>query len=108
MQSLKFLDVSYNMLRYLPESIGMCKSLCVLKAVGNKIETIPESIGELYATLEVLELNENAIRFLPKGQFGMLERLLTLNLDNNQLVEVPACFQNFKCLQTLSIAKNRI
>ena len=81
--NLKFLDLSYNMLRYLPESIGMCKQLCVLKAVGNKIESIPESIGELFATLEIVELNDNAIRYLPKGQFCMLERLLTLNLDNN-------------------------
>ena len=33
--SLKFLDISFNDIKILPESLGAAKSLCELKATGN-------------------------------------------------------------------------
>ena len=33
---------------------------------------------------------------------------MKLNLNENQLIEVPNCFQNLRCLTDLSISKNRL
>jgi leucine-rich repeat protein SHOC2 len=86
----------------------MARSLCELKATGNKLSDIPQSIGELGENLEVLDLKGNQIRRLPDAQFGRLSRLLKLNLDENQLTYIPYCFVNLTFLTDLSIAKNRL
>lgn len=39
------LDVSSNLLEYLPDSIGLLLSLKVLNVSGNKLNTLPESIA---------------------------------------------------------------
>lgn len=60
--------------------------MCCLKATNNELTGLPQSIGELGLVLEVLDLHSNQLRSLPDAQFGRLERLLKLNLDENELV----------------------
>lgn len=92
LKNLKFLDISFNQIGcegngYLSEAIAEASHLVELRAGGNMIITLPESIGDL-KQLEVLDLRENRIQSLPE-RFGLLQRLSKLNLDGNQLQEVP-------------------
>jgi len=69
---------------------------------------LPQSIGDLGLNLEALDLKNNCLKQLPEAQFGRLGRLMKLNLDENQLTIIPACFVNLIYLTELSIAKNKL
>ena len=44
---LKLLDISYNQIRgCFPESVGLAHTLVELRASGNQITHLPESIGD--------------------------------------------------------------
>jgi Leucine-rich repeat (LRR) protein len=87
---LAILDVSYNNLsdNYLPESLYQNKCLRALYMSDNDLEVLPESIGNLSESLEVLALRSNDIYQLPKA-IGKLLKLKELNLVNNRLIVLP-------------------
>eukprot|EP00878_Enallax_costatus_P026031 GHUV01027903.1.p1 GENE.GHUV01027903.1~~GHUV01027903.1.p1 ORF type:complete len:599 (+),score=189.93 GHUV01027903.1:562-2358(+) len=87
LQSLKELDVSYNKLQALPESVGNLPRLSVLDAKNNQISGLPAALGTATALLE-LKLGFNRITEL-SGSMGMLVNLKTLDLRNNLLQALP-------------------
>ena len=66
------LDLSYNDLTAIPESIGQLQKLEVLYLFLNQLTTLPESIGQLHK-LEWLWLRENPI---PNAEQSRIRKLL--------------------------------
>lgn len=87
---LAILDVSYNNLTdvYIPESLYQNKQLRALYMSDNDLEVLPEAIGGLSGSLEVLALRSNDIYKLPAA-IGQLSKLRELNLVHNRLIVLP-------------------
>lgn len=89
MKALKYLDLRNNRLRSLPSTIGMLSLLETLDVSRNfnNLCTLPESLGNL-VSLTILDLSFNQIRELP-ASLGQLQNLKKLILDQNPLVVPP-------------------
>ncbi|CAI0421867.1 unnamed protein product [Linum tenue] len=88
LENLKELDVSFNELEAVPESLCFATSLVKMN-VGNNfadLKYLPRSIGNL-ANLEELDISNNQIRFLPDS-FRLLAKLRVLRVEENPL-ELP-------------------
>ncbi|MDR2815162.1 MAG: AAA family ATPase, partial [Proteiniphilum sp.] len=64
--TLEYLDVSYNKLPVLPESIGNLTSLETLNVRCNELMELPEAIGKL-TMLNTLDISYNRISVLPES-----------------------------------------
>lgn len=87
--ALQHLDLRNNRLCSLPSTIGMLKQLETLDVSRNfnNLCSLPASLGEL-VSLSVLDLSFNQIRELP-ASLGQLQNLKSLMLDQNPLVVPP-------------------
>lgn len=72
---------------------------------GSVIQTIPNSIGELY-NLEVISLNNTNVFSIPES-IGRLSKLRVLNLKNSKITNFPDSFCNLTSLETLDIKGNK-
>lgn len=83
------LDMSRNMLDYLPESgfFYWLNNLRKLKASQNRLKHISEEI-EHANKIEILELDSNRLLSLPNN-LGQLTGLQRLDISNNQLRKLP-------------------
>ncbi|KAM0882308.1 hypothetical protein ACQ4PT_032413 [Festuca glaucescens] len=79
------------------------KYLAVLDLSGLPIETIPNSVGELF-NLRYLCLNDTNVKLLPKSM-KKLHNLQTLSLERTNLLKVPKEFSNLTKLCHLLIWK---
>lgn len=126
---LEELDLEYNELTSLPESIGNLRSLRVLRASNNRLETIPDTISALSESLAEISLAHNHFVEPPSGfsslqqltrldlaynrltrldsvDFTLLQQLISLRCSMNQLSELPPSLAKTP-LQELGIAGNR-
>ena len=91
--NLRFLDLSDNQLKSVPEEIDRLQNLETLMLYINQIERLPESIGSL-SNLDTLWIGKNQLRTLPRG-FTKLKKLEWGNryispiLDENPLQNPP-------------------
>ena len=83
--TLKVLNLSYNQLTSLPDSISRLTNLRWLYLSYNQLTSLPESIGRL-TNLRWLHLSDNQLTSLPDW-IGRLTNLEDLDLSNNQLSE---------------------
>lgn len=113
LKDLEILDISSDwwddqviltsgMLTSLPASIGKLSRLKILKASYNKLETIPNEIGNL-KHLEELLLHSNKLTTLP-DTIGSLSNLVYLDVSRNTLESLPANIGNLKNLEKLQLA----
>lgn len=102
--NLEELSINNNYLKTLPESIGNLTNLKILNLKGNSIEYLPDSFGNLQS-LTCLYLHSNKITNLPES-FGRLSRLKRLNLQNNKLKTLPESFKNLSNLNELDLKRN--
>ena len=79
------------------------KYLTVLDLSGLPIETIPNSIGELF-NLRLLCLDDTKVKELPKS-FTKLRNLQTLSLERAELVKFPQGFSKLKKLRHLMVSR---
>ena len=70
------MQVSYNQLRYIPESIFKCKKLRKITLNHNMISSLPECFEYMH-DLEVIWLMDNRLTRLP-GELGFLKKLKEL------------------------------
>lgn len=98
------LDLSYNQIGQLPDSIGELVSLEVLDLTSNRLEGLPNRIGELVRLVQ-LELESNQITSIPLN-IGQLCQLQTLNLDVNKLSRLPSTIGNLNNLKKLRVKEN--
>ncbi|CAF0867503.1 unnamed protein product, partial [Didymodactylos carnosus] len=101
---LKSLDLSSNLLKTLPDSIGDLSYLVVLNLQNNQLEKIPDTIRTLLE-LEKLILSQNNLSVLPDGLF-YISSLLTLNLSGNHLQKLSNKIGDLSYLQELDLSQN--
>lgn len=108
-RSLVELDVSYNVLSYLPTGIGQeMARLEKLWVHLNKLRSLPSSVCEM-RSLRLLDAHFNQLRGLPAG-IGRLAALESLNLSSNfsDMRDLPASFGDLLGLRELDLSNNQI
>jgi len=82
LQNLKWLTLTVNPFKHLPEDICELKKLEGLQLAKNQLESLPQEIGKL-SNLKVLTVYNNNLFFIPDSLFDL--NLSKLNLAGNQL-----------------------
>ncbi len=100
------LNISYNQLTTLPETIGNFVNLKELNLGCNQLTILPESIGNL-VNLKELNLSYNQLTILPES-IGRLVNLRYLNLHNNLLTILPASILNIKYSLVINVSAYEI
>jgi Leucine-rich repeat (LRR) protein len=103
---IKYLDLSWNKLTFLPESLGKLKILTELNLSWNYLVALPESLGRLKA-LKVLNLNGNHLTSIPES-LGQLINLTKLDLRNNRLTSLPESLGQLKALTRFDFVKDQL
>ncbi len=106
LEQCEFLDLSFNKLSSLPDSIGNLKNLTRLYLRYNKLTELPDSIGNLKG-LQELSLWSNKLSSIPES-IGVITNLQELSLSNNKLSSLPESIGNLTNLQTLDLAMNNL
>ena len=101
---LKVLDLSFNGLTELPDSIGYMKSLKEVYVQNNQLEALPDTLGE-HQVLQTLNAAENVLADLPNDirNWRTLEVLL---LPGNRLSQMPKSFKFLEMLHTFDVSSN--
>ena len=86
-ENLKTLDLSYNSIQHLPDSITNLLLLKELYVHHNSLRYIPEEIGQL-RHLTKLHINDNKLEVLPSSITSCI-KLRELMMQNNCLQELP-------------------
>lgn len=99
---LQCLDLSFNMLRELPEEIGRCGCLAELFLDHNLLACLPSSIGFL-SKLKVLHVQANQISYFPASILNLKELRFFKLVLNPQLFKVrQSWMERFPTLQELA------
>lgn len=85
---ISHMDLSENLIKFIPSSIGNLGELKILNLADNKIEYIPEEIGKL-TKLEELYLGNNQLKFVPI-ELAQCQRLKVLDVSFNELSVLPS------------------
>ena len=105
-QNLICINLNFNLLKGLPESICDLIHLKQLKVGSNALEALPASIGRL-TQLRVLSLHSNILFALPDS-IGNLSNLTELNVSYNHLTVLPESIGGLNGLQKLRLNKNEL
>lgn len=101
---LRILDLSYNRLKSLPDSIGFLFHLEELLIPFNQLDSIPDSIVYL-KVLQKLDLSHNSITRLPDN-LGKITTLVKLNVSHNKLTSLPKSLGKLPNLKTILASGN--
>jgi Leucine-rich repeat (LRR) protein len=101
LKGLRFLMLSRNQLKQLPQDLVPFSQLEMLDLAENHLTELPESIGEL-KRLTGLDLSQNRLRHLPQG-ICELHSLEALRLDRNPLQDLPAALPLLARLEMLGM-----
>mmetsp|Transcript_23812 Transcript_23812/g.35175 ORF Transcript_23812/g.35175 Transcript_23812/m.35175 type:complete len:277 (+) Transcript_23812:236-1066(+) len=101
---LKELNCSCNNITSLPRSIGRLWNLKILKANGNQLSKIPEEIGECKYLTHLL-LSENHLTDLPQT-IAECFRLKVLKLQSNNLRELPISMAKMDKIEIIDLSNN--
>ena len=105
--TLKLLNLSNCKFTQFPAVVCALASLVELRLDHNAIADIPaDGLGGL-AELQVLHLESNKLRELPRS-VGHLSKMVRLHLSQNQLTSVPETLGMLDRLEILEICDNRI
>lgn len=105
LRKLYDLNLQFNRIVSLPESIGQLQHLGFLTLNSNRLTQLPDSIGQM-ASLSTLEVNHNELRSLPQS-LGDLGWLSYLEVGFNQLETLPP-IDGLKMLYYLFLQENRL
>jgi Leucine-rich repeat (LRR) protein len=105
-QSLVYLDLTANVLKFLPDSIGNLINLEELYIFNNLITKLPDSIGFL-KSLKILYTNDNRLEALPES-IGKLSKLESLMIFSNRLTILPDSFGSLSALKKLDAMYNEL
>lgn len=108
-KNLKFLDLSYNQLKSLPETFFYCMvSLEVLNVSHNCISSFSLTNKHLLQSVKVINLSHNSLQSLTFGE-NTLQSLEKLYLQGNDLAVLePQTFQRLPSLHHLQLQQNNL
>lgn len=106
---LRFLDLSYNQLKSLPETFFYCMgSLEVLNVSHNCISSFSLTNKRLLQSVKVINLSHNSLQSLTFGE-NTLQSLEKLHLQGNNLAVLdPQIFQRLPSLNHLQLQQNNL
>lgn len=109
LKSLRTLDLSNNHIKKLPDTIGDLRFLTELILHNNRLESFSEALclSSLQKSLQRLDLSQNCIKLLP-ACFCKLCELVTLKMDDNELVRLPFHIGRLTKMRFLSAAHNKL
>eukprot|EP00931_Biecheleriopsis_adriatica_P077416 TRINITY_DN50995_c0_g1_i1.p1 TRINITY_DN50995_c0_g1~~TRINITY_DN50995_c0_g1_i1.p1 ORF type:complete len:855 (+),score=157.54 TRINITY_DN50995_c0_g1_i1:357-2567(+) len=100
------IKVSGNLLKSLPESMGLCYEVKALRAYANQLVCLPKSVV-LLSNLREMSLQGNHLRELPDGM-GNLKYLEYLSLHDNRLEQLPDSITDLRELKWMYLYNNRL
>ncbi|RUS74149.1 hypothetical protein EGW08_018088 [Elysia chlorotica] len=102
---LLMLDLRNNQLSDLPSQLAFLTLLRELVLSCNRLKQVPEVVYSL-ANLENLFVNDNQICDVNVEGFIKLKKLATLDLQNNDIAQVPPELGNCTWIRSLSLSGN--
>ncbi|XP_039437746.1 leucine-rich repeat-containing protein 47-like [Culex pipiens pallens] len=107
LSALKVLDLSGNKIERVPGEIGQLKTLTTINLSGNLLKEADLSALE---GLIIINLSSNQLERFPELPLSKLEvqHLSDINLEKNQIREIPAGLVKQNGLKTLNVAENKI
>lgn len=103
--ALQFLSVVNNSLSTLPNSVFESVHLGQLFVDGNRLKSLPSNAGNLGQTLTKFGASRNNMTSLPLS-FQRLAKLEVLDLRNNSLAYLPEWLSKLTALQHLTVRGN--
>ncbi|KAK3538017.1 hypothetical protein QTP70_027367 [Hemibagrus guttatus] len=109
LKSLRTLDLSNNHIKKLPDTIGDLRLLTELILHNNHLESFSEALclSSLQKSLQHLDLSQNCLKMLP-ACFCKLHELVSLKMDDNELVQLPFHIGQLTKMRFLSAAHNKL
>ncbi|OXB82185.1 UNVERIFIED_CONTAM: hypothetical protein H355_009064 [Colinus virginianus] len=105
LHKLTHLDIRNNVLTSLPEEMEALTKLQVINLSFNRFKVFPSVLYRILA-LETILLSNNQVGAIDPLQLKKMEKLGTLDLQNNDLLQVPPELGNCETLRTLLLEGN--
>ena len=104
---LERLHFSGNLLRRIPDEIGLCINLIMIDFSTNIIEEIPVTLSTC-CNLELMHFGTNKIQSIAPEIFSGLIKLKELQLFKNKISIIPSEIGKLHDLERVSLASNNI
>ncbi|XP_076789555.1 leucine-rich repeat-containing protein 40 isoform X2 [Arvicanthis niloticus] len=105
LQRLTFLDLRNNFLSSLPEEMASLTKLQTINLSFNRFKVFPVVLY-LISTLEAVLISNNQVGSVDPQKMKLMENLNTLDLQNNDLLQIPPELGNCVQLRTLLLDGN--
>ncbi|NXN64005.1 LRC40 protein, partial [Himantopus himantopus] len=105
LHKLTHLDIRNNFLTSLPEEMEALTRLQVINLSFNRFKVFPSVLYRILA-LETVLLSNNQVGSIDPLQLKKMDKLGTLDLQNNDLLQVPPELGNCETLRTLLLEGN--
>ncbi|XP_068809614.1 leucine-rich repeat-containing protein 40 isoform X2 [Struthio camelus] len=105
LHKLTHLDIRNNFLTSLPEEMEALTRLQIINLSFNRFKVFPSVLYHLL-TLETILLSNNQVGSVDPLQLQKMDKLGTLDLQNNDLLQVPPELGNCETLRTLLLEGN--
>ncbi|XP_068020612.1 leucine-rich repeat-containing protein 40 isoform X1 [Melanerpes formicivorus] len=105
LHKLTHLDLRNNSLTSLPEEMAALSRLQVINLAFNRLKAFPSVLYHILA-LETILLSNNQVGSIDPLQLKKMDNLGTLDLQNNDLLQVPPELGNCENLRTLLLEGN--
>ncbi|KFW10959.1 Leucine-rich repeat-containing protein 40, partial [Fulmarus glacialis] len=105
LHKLAHLDIRNNFLTSLPEEMEALTRLQVINLSFNRFKVFPSVLYRIVA-LETILLSNNQVGSIDPLQLQKMDKLGTLDLQNNDLLQVPPELGNCETLRTLLLEGN--
>jgi Leucine-rich repeat (LRR) protein len=111
-ESLRFLDLSHNLINVFPSQLLMFPNLQSLILDHNRISTfaqiLPPDRTLTQTSLRILSFHHNQVDSLPEKVLGLCCSVTELWMHNNMLVELSPSTSILTGLHTLTLSSNRL
>ncbi|XP_032752998.1 leucine-rich repeat-containing protein 40 isoform X1 [Rattus rattus] len=105
LQKLAFLDLRNNFLSSLPEEMSSLTKLQTINLSFNRFKVFPAVLYHI-STLETILISNNQVGSVDPLKMKLMENLSTLDLQNNDLLQIPPELGNCVQLRTLLLDGN--
>ncbi|NXT37761.1 LRC40 protein, partial [Pelecanoides urinatrix] len=105
LHKLAHLDIRNNFLTSLPEEMEALTRLQIINLSFNRFKVFPSVLYRIVA-LETILLSNNQVGSIDPLQLQKMDKLGTLDLQNNDLLQVPPELGNCETLRTLLLEGN--